>query len=435
MAGLLSYQMTPQLSSGQFIGDALSGIGQGLLAYGAGGQARQQAGLIGAQGIQDAAARRQEAQYRAQQSQSLTQQLAQQQQQMQMQQQAMQQAGQQREQYKSLLGGQPIQGPTQSGAPLDMKSPVNPLLSSLPTGVQATLPLMSPEQGTSFLASLATQKPAAQPDKIQEYEYAKKNGFQGSMLDYQTAVASASRPPMPTPADIQEYQYAKGQGYNGTYMDYVKAKGVANQPTFSVLTDQSGNPVGQRDNTSGKVEAYPQGPSKAPTAEQAKAGGFHDRMQNSEQIIQNLGTVGTDYWQSKKDQLPFGLNNYAISGQKQQLDQAERDFINAQLRQESGAAISSGEFDSARAQYFPQPGDSSQTIQQKQVNRQIAIDAMKKNAGVAYFNQNNGSPSPATPSANASSSGNSPVPGAKKAPDGNWYLPDPNRPGKYLMVQ
>lgn len=34
---------------------------------------------------------------------------------------------------------------------------------------------------------------------------------------------------------------------------------------------------------------------------------------------------------------------------------------------------------------------------------------------------------PATPQA--------PVPNAKQAPDGNWYVPDPARPGKYLMVK
>lgn len=28
-----------------------------------------------------------------------------------------------------------------------------------------------------------------------------------------------------------------------------------------------------------------------------------------------------------------------------------------------------------------------------------------------------------------------PVPGARKAPDGNWYVPDPNNPGKYLLVR
>jgi len=30
--------------------------------------------------------------------------------------------------------------------------------------------------------------------------------------------------------------------------------------------------------------------------------------------------------------------------------------------------------------------------------------------------------------------GSAPVPGARKAPDGNWYVSDPNRPGKYLKV-
>jgi len=28
-----------------------------------------------------------------------------------------------------------------------------------------------------------------------------------------------------------------------------------------------------------------------------------------------------------------------------------------------------------------------------------------------------------------------PMNGARQAPDGKWYLPDPNRPGKYLQVQ
>lgn len=33
------------------------------------------------------------------------------------------------------------------------------------------------------------------------------------------------------------------------------------------------------------------------------------------------------------------------------------------------------------------------------------------------------------------SGGEPPAPGAKQAPDGNWYVPDPARPGKYLQVQ
>jgi hypothetical protein len=43
---------------------------------------------------------------------------------------------------------------------------------------------------------------------------------------------------------------------------------------------------------------------------------------------------------------------------------------------------------------------------------------------------------PATGRGAAATSGNAPpVEGARKAKDGNWYVPDPNRPGKYLQVK
>lgn len=356
MAGLLSYQMTPQLSSGQFIGDALSGIGQGLLAYGAGGQARQQAGLIGAQGIQDAAARRQEAQYRAQQSQSLTQQLAQQQQQMQMQQQAMQQAGQQREQYKSLLGGQPIQGPTQNGAPLNMKSPVNPTLSGLPPAIQQILPTMDPEQGTSLIAQLATQKPAAQPDKIQEYEYAKKNGFQGSMLDYQTAVAAAGRAPQQAPGDIQEYNLAKSQGFKGTILDYQNAK--KGQGMSVTLPDGTVMQVG--------------GTQKPVSESQAAAGSRATMIQDGVSKLQSLYnspniSIPRSLGASVLDQ--FGPIGQAAGGalrsdDEQQWKAAQGAALEGLAAAVTGAGVTSGQFERYQSM-LPQLTDKPETRKSK----------------------------------------------------------------------
>lgn len=41
----------------------------------------------------------------------------------------------------------------------------------------------------------------------------------------------------------------------------------------------------------------------------------------------------------------------------------------------------------------------------------------------------------AAPAAQAQTQAAPPVPNAKQAPDGNWYVPDPSRPGKYLMVK
>ena len=64
-------------------------------------------------------------------------------------------------------------------------------------------------------------------------------------------------------------------------------------------------------------------------------------------------------------------------------EQAERNFINATLRRESGAAIAESEFDSARKQYIPQPGDSAGVLEAKRQNRlriQQQLEAEGSNA-------------------------------------------------------
>lgn len=75
------------------------------------------------------------------------------------------------------------------------------------------------------------------------------------------------------------------------------------------------------------------------------------------------------------------LSNWTQSPKQQQVDQAQRDFVNAVLRQESGAAIGPDEFANATKQYFPQPGDSPDVIRQKAENRETAIAGFELNAG------------------------------------------------------
>jgi hypothetical protein len=70
------------------------------------------------------------------------------------------------------------------------------------------------------------------------------------------------------------------------------------------------------------------------------------------------------------------LANGTQSDDQQQVDQAQRNFINATLRRESGASISPGEFENARKQYFPQPGDKPGVLAQKAANRQRVIQSM-----------------------------------------------------------
>lgn len=76
--------------------------------------------------------------------------------------------------------------------------------------------------------------------------------------------------------------------------------------------------------------------------------------------------------------------NVALSANQQRVEQAQRNFVNAVLRQESGAVISDQEFDNARKQYFPQPGDKPAVIAQKRQNRRTAIEGFKRIAGPAW---------------------------------------------------
>lgn len=129
---------------------------------------------------------------------------------------------------------------------------------------------------------------------------------------------------------------------------------------------------------------------------QGKAATFADRMAASDKIISSLEDVnqgaGGIVGAIGNTRLPFmsgpiqdtSVFNAAASPERQKALQAQRDFVNAILRRESGAAISESEFNNARRQYFPQPGDSQQVIEQKRNNRKLAIEGNMREAGPSY---------------------------------------------------
>jgi hypothetical protein len=77
--------------------------------------------------------------------------------------------------------------------------------------------------------------------------------------------------------------------------------------------------------------------------------------------------------------LPQVLGGY--SAEQQQVLNGRINFVTALLRKESGAAISPSEFSTAEKLYFPRPGDDASVIKQKQNARELAIKAMKVQAG------------------------------------------------------
>jgi len=124
------------------------------------------------------------------------------------------------------------------------------------------------------------------------------------------------------------------------------------------------------------VEGTGQG-AKQPNQDQAASAGFVTRMRNANEVMSDpgiaeygMGVKGT--MNRANSSIPI-IGNSFVDPQYQQLDQAQRNFINATLRRESGASISPGEFENARIQYFPQVGDSPEVMKQKELNRQDAI--------------------------------------------------------------
>ena len=107
---------------------------------------------------------------------------------------------------------------------------------------------------------------------------------------------------------------------------------------------------------------------------------YGKRMQTANKILENLeSTNGT--WDIKGGDVLARINPKGGSEDFKKYEQAKRNFINAILRKESGAAIGQDEFDSADKQYFPQIGDTEAVIKQKAANRRQVTSTMLSNVG------------------------------------------------------
>jgi hypothetical protein len=140
------------------------------------------------------------------------------------------------------------------------------------------------------------------------------------------------------------------------------------------------------------LKAIPGGPADktlSPNKEQSDAYTYSTRMESADKIINSLEGKYDPFsinikTSGKTALIPGGetaANKYLLNANDQKAEQAQRNFINAVLRRESGATIQPSEFDSANQQYFNQPGDSPEVKAQKKANRREAIEGLKRAAG------------------------------------------------------
>ena len=128
---------------------------------------------------------------------------------------------------------------------------------------------------------------------------------------------------------------------------------------------------------------------KAPTFnnDEKLAGAFTNRMIEATSTFENVTAGGYDPANIRDfaaSSLPLALRASALSDSGQQYLAAKLNFITAVLRKESGAAISDTEFANEDLKYFPQPGESAATIEQKRIARKTAVESMKAQSGGAF---------------------------------------------------
>ena len=124
-------------------------------------------------------------------------------------------------------------------------------------------------------------------------------------------------------------------------------------------------------NQYGTIDGKPQ------NATQALVNGYANRLLEAEQV---LSVVNEQF----AGNFSFGgmLPNQLQTAERQQFEQAKRNFINSVLRRESGAVISPEEFKNAEMQYFAQPGDTPEALTQKEANRNTVINNLYNEANV-----------------------------------------------------
>lgn len=262
--------------------------------------------------------------------------------------------------------------------------------------------LTVPRVDFSTLGELPQVYRKAQQDELRKQTLA--NLGQGGAVDAATLLKSGDLSLAQLGIQMQNRQAeeswrreeaARSQRNADRSFDFTKSQALE-KPTIQKVKDVNGNEVLVRvlpDGTSTPIDIGGDKTAGNPFSygkqneTQSKDSGYANRMFQSEGVLRDpkLAEASQSMFDRAASRvLPGDVSNRIVSEGYQKYDQAARDFINATLRRESGAAISQSEFDNAYTQYLPRPGDTKEVLAQKQRNRQATIAGIAGGGGAAY---------------------------------------------------
>lgn len=173
------------------------------------------------------------------------------------------------------------------------------------------------------------------------------------------------------PADVQEYQF---------YADQTAAAGGIPLPYLEYIQAQKGGGLSITTNPDGTTSIVQGGPAKALTEGQSKDTVYSTRAAGALPIIDQFGSELMNPAMRAVEGDPTGLLRGQQTPKFQQAQQAGKEFLQAILRKDTGAAITPQETAEYGSVYLPIPGDTPQVIEQKRISRRRALEAI--NAGL-----------------------------------------------------
>lgn len=232
------------------------------------------------------------------------------------------------------------------------------------------------DQALSMMSGI--NDPASWDQVAQEYapdlvgQFGQKDLLINRALGLKDALAM-QQPPKPADEYERYRQEEEDAGRQPlSRIDYAKAK----QKSMSIEVDAEGNTRIVEGPSAGK-------PPKTTEGEKAAAG-YLGRMKAAEQTLSEL-SEDEPAVRSMASLLVAGTNleGLVLSERQELILQAQRDWVRAKLRKESGAVIGEEEMAEEIRTYFPLPGDSAATIEQKRKSRLQAERQMATMGGAA----------------------------------------------------
>lgn len=247
-----------------------------------------------------------------------------------------------RELFESRITGATTMQPTRQGV-LDTQSNIDPAL----------------------LEGMSAQQVIGMAPKTQQV--IDQNAADRAVLDY-LRVASpteyaklVAKEPRALPSSVQEYQFAVSQGFKGTYTDYQEQMKKAGATNINM-----------------------------PSGEERKAGFLANRVkfgleQMSDVIKRNPPAASPEALPSLVKFLTQSdfLSTNLTSSDRQRIEAAQLDILDAALTLGTGAAYTREQLEGYRKAYFPVLGNDEATIKDKQARLQNLLESAYITAGRA----------------------------------------------------